>query len=142
MVDDHVLKLRAVLENIPTAIDFVAERAREAGFCSQALYEIQVAVDEACANVVQHAYPNTCPGDMEIGCKVDDDKFVICVCDWGIGFAPDRVPVPDVTAPLEERIPGGLGLFLIRQYMEWVQFDFDPHKGNRLRMAKSLADAG
>jgi serine/threonine-protein kinase RsbW len=142
MQDNQLLRLKATLENVPLAIDFVDRHARQAGVGNQALYEIKVAVDEACANVVQHAYPSTAPGDMEIVCTVEGDRFVICVRDWGVGFAPETVPTPDVTAPLEERVPGGLGLFLIQQYMEEVEFSFDPATGNRLMMAKRLTRAG
>lgn len=132
------LKLRAVLENIPLAMDCVTESGRSAGIDEQTLCKIQLAVDEACANVVAHAYEDTEPGDMEICCHLDDDTFVIQVRDWGQGFAPEDVPEPDVKAPLEERNLGGLGLFLIRQVMDQVQFTRDRETGNELTMVKRL----
>lgn len=102
------------------------------------MYEIQVAVDEACANIVQHAYAGMEPGYMQVSCSLDGRTLVIRVRDWGRGFDPNEIEDPDVTAPLEERSLGGLGLFLIRQYMEQVQYTFDPELGNELLMTKSL----
>jgi anti-sigma regulatory factor (Ser/Thr protein kinase) len=60
------------------------------------------------------------------------------VRDWGRGFDPDSVVIPDVDAPLEERTLGGLGLFIVRQVMDYVQFTVDPETGNELKMAKRL----
>lgn len=135
------LRLRAVLENVPHAIDFVTEVARAAGFDDRALCDIQVAVDEACANVVFHAYAGMEPGDMEISCGPDGQEFVVRLRDWGAAFDPDSIPTPDVTAPLEERTLGGLGLYLIRRYMDHVDFCFDPVVGNTLTMKKQLTFA-
>jgi serine/threonine-protein kinase RsbW len=132
------LRLKAILENIPKAIDCVSESAEEAGIDEAIVREIQLAVDEACANVVAHAYENSEPGTMEISCRIDEKSLVIQVRDWGRGFVLEDVPDPDVTAPLEERCLGGLGLFLIRQSMDEVDFVSDPEAGNELTMVKRL----
>lgn len=136
------LRVRAVLENVPLAIDCVTEWAQKAGFDDRVLYDIQLAVDEACANVVHHAYQGMERGDMEVLCSFDDGVFIIQVRDWGKSFEPDSVEEPDVDAPLEERTIGGLGLFLVKQVMDHVQFTFDPELGNELKMTKGLQVAG
>lgn len=130
------LRLQAVLENVPLAIECAGEWARQAGFDERAQHQIQVAVDEACANVVEHAYEGRPPGDMEISCYVDGPELVIRVRDWGAGFDPGEVPWPDLEAPLEERNLGGLGLVLIRKLMDTATFCCDPERGNELVMAK------
>ena len=120
------------------AIDCVTRSARAAGFDERAVYQIQVAVDEACANVVQHGYQDTEVGDVEICCDLDDRGLVIRVRDWGTGFDPDLVVEPDIEAPLEERTTGGLGVFLIGQYMDEACYSFDAEKGNELVMVKGI----
>jgi serine/threonine-protein kinase RsbW len=135
------LRLKAILENVPVAIDCVSRLAERAGFDKSALYEIQLAVDEVCANVVQHAYEGSEPGDMEISCLLEDQTLTIRVRDWGWGFDPNGVEVPDIEAPLEERTLGGLGLFIIRSVMDRVKFTFDPDLGNELTMSKRLEAA-
>lgn len=138
MKQTTTLKVKAVLENIPQVLDCATESAREAGFDDKALCQIQLAVDEACANVANHAYQGMEPGDMEVSCYLDDQCLVICIQDWGRGFDPKAIPEPDIDAPLEERPLGGLGLFLIRQIMDKVRFTFDPEQGNKLIMIKRL----
>jgi len=123
---------------VPLAIECVTEWAQKAGFDERALYEIQLAVDEACANVVDHAYQGADPGDIEVSCCLDDQILTVQVRDWGTGFDLTSVADPDLDAPLEERILGGLGLFLVRQVMDDVQFRSDPELGNELMMSKRL----
>ena len=130
--------MRAVLENIPLAIDCVTELAKAAGFDEAALFQIQVAVDEACANVVQHAYPDDTAGEMEVSCSLDGHSFVVRVRDWGKFYDPDKVEKPDIEAPLSERSLGGLGLFLIHQYMDQTRYTIHPDAGNELVMVKRL----
>jgi serine/threonine-protein kinase RsbW len=136
MKQGETLRMQAILKNVPLATQCVTRWAEIAGFDERALYEIQLAVDEACANVVHHAYQGMDPGEMEISCSLDEQGLIIQVRDWGRGFDPEDVEEPDVDAPLEERTLGGLGLFLVRQVMDDVEFTFDPQEGNRLRMAK------
>ena len=136
------LKVRAVIGNVPLAIDYVTECAEAAGFDARALYEIQLAVDEACANVVDHAYQGMEPGEFEVSCSFGEASMTIEVRDWGRGFEPNEVEQPDVEAPLEERSLGGLGLYIVNKVMDEVEFTFDPKVGNRLRMAKRMQVAG
>ena len=136
------LRLKAVLENVPVATECMAAIARAAGVDEQLLYQIQLAVDEVCANVVEHAYAGMEPGDMELVCSMGNGLLFIRVRDWGRGFDPEGVAVPNVEAPLEERHLGGLGLFLVRQVMDSVEFRFDDEKGNEMVMVKRLPDGG
>jgi anti-sigma regulatory factor (Ser/Thr protein kinase) len=58
------------------------------------------------------------------------------VRNWGTAFEPQTVPVPDVESPLEQRQMGGLGLYLVRQVMDSLSFEFDAQKGNVVTMIK------
>jgi len=135
---EGTLKVRAVLENIPVAMAFIVEAARQAGFDEKAVGQIEISVDEACANVVDHAYEGMPPGPMEVSFRQNDLGLIITVRDWGHEFDIDRVRVPDVTAPLEERELGGLGLFFMRQLMDSLEYRPDPELGNELVMVKRL----
>jgi anti-sigma regulatory factor (Ser/Thr protein kinase) len=136
------MRVEAILENVPLAMKCVAEHAQAAGLDDRAVYQIELVVDEACANVVDHAYKGLARGDMEISCSVDEDAFTIRVRDWGKGFDPANISKPDVHAPLEERPLGGLGLFFMRQFMDEVQYTIDAEQGNELVMIKRLKGVG
>ena len=117
---------------------FLEETLASTALSDKAKRDLTLAVDEACANIVDHAYAGMESGDMEVSCCLNDATFVIRVRDWGTSFHPDAIADPDRDAPLEERALGGLGLFLIRQFMEGVQYTFDPKLGNELVMTKRI----
>jgi serine/threonine-protein kinase RsbW len=119
----------------------VTEAAQPADLDERTLYQIQLAVDEVCANVVHHAYEGMVPGDMEISCSRDEHSISIRVRDWGRGFAADQVADPKVDAPLEERTLGGLGLYLVKQVMDQVDYERVSEGYNELVMTKRLHSA-
>ena len=66
--------------------------------------EIQLAVTEACANVVRHAYPGA-PGDVLCECEATENEVVIRVSDWGVGWDhPSAQPGLGLGIPLIERL--------------------------------------
>ncbi len=126
------------LDSLGEISDFVVPAARAAGLDDQAVWEIQLAVDEAATNIMLHAYGGLEEGPITVQVDVQDGEFVVCLHDRGQPFEPDRVPHPDLDAPLEERKTGGLGLFLMRKLMDRVDFHFDTTGYNLVTMAKLL----
>jgi len=116
---------------------FVEETGRDLGLDEASIYALELAVDEACTNVITHAYDGQ-GGPLEITIKAVDGWVEVVIRDWGEVFDPDSIPVPDVEAPLEQRPMGGVGLFLMRQVMDRVDFRFSETRGNTLTMAKRL----
>lgn len=127
---------------IQRACGFVAEGARLAGFNEKAIFQLELACDEACTNVIEHAYGGEDRGELTVSYAVTPDCFILSVHDRADRrFDPDAVPEP---APMDEentRI-GGLGLHLIRKTMDEVAFTFSETEGNRLTMKKQLPDRG
>ena len=120
--------------------DFVSPVAEAAGFDARGVYAVTMAVDEACTNIIEHAYGDA-PGDIHLGCQVAPGECVIIIRDRGRPFDPESVPPPDLTGDLEDRRGGGLGLFFMRKLMDEVRFSFDPDSGNQVVMIKR-ADCG
>jgi anti-sigma regulatory factor (Ser/Thr protein kinase) len=121
--------------------DFVAQVGEGLGLDEQVIYELQLAVDEACSNVIEHGYGGR-GGEIEVTIEPTEDGIQVMMRDWGNPFDPDAVPIPDVTAPLENRKLGGLGLFLMRKMMDDVRFEFDRQQGNTLTMMKRRRKEG
>lgn len=135
----RTLTLDASLEALAAISDFVVEQARAAGLDEHAVWEVQLAVDEAATNVIQHSYAKS-SGSMTITTNVAESAFEIVICDRGRPFNPEDVPEPDLVSPLEERKTGGLGLYLMRKLMDRVDFQFKDGE-NILVMAKQLQQA-
>lgn len=131
------LQIEAKPENLSVVADFIATAMRQLG-TEQDMFEVQTAVDEACTNVMLHAYSGK-GGVISISCELQDKDFIITIRDNGRPFDPASVPPPDVEAALEERRVGGLGVHLMRKLMDDVSYAFDAEKGNKLVMRKTLA---
>lgn len=129
------LSLCADLGDLATVREFVARIGTDLGLDAGAIYDLQLAVDEACANVIKHGYGGQA-GRIDVTVEPVEEGVQVVVRDWGGAFDPHVVPAPDVKAPLEERRLGGLGLFLMRKVMDDVSFTFDAERGNTLRMVK------
>lgn len=126
------------LESLGEISDFVVAAARAAGLDDQAIWEVQLAVDEAATNVIVHAYEGREQGPITVQADVKDDEFVVYLHDRGKTFDPETVPHPDLESPLEERKTGGLGLYLMRKLMDRVEFHFDVAGHNLITLAKRL----
>ena len=127
-------------EQLEVISDFVTAAARRAGFGERAIYHIQAAVDEACANIIYHAYEFEGQGRIAVHCEIAGGDFIVTLADWGRPFDPTSLPTPDVHAPLDDRKEGGLGRFLMQQLMDDVRHEFN-HQSNVLTMVKHLPAA-
>lgn len=116
---------------------FIISEAEEAGFSPSDIYAIQTAVDEACANIIDHAYGGENIGEIEIRVFEVKDALYIILKDHGEPFDPTKVPEPDITSPLEIRKERGLGIFFMRKLMDNVVFEFSQSTGNTLTLVKN-----
>jgi serine/threonine-protein kinase RsbW len=135
------ITLTAQFANLERVREFVAESAEECGLEPAAVYAVQLAVDEAFSNIVEHAYGGECLEQIECTCEIAGDDLIITLIDCGKPFDPSQVPGPNLDAELEEREVGGLGLYFIFQLMDEVQFSFTKNlelgkNCNLLRMIK------
>jgi len=116
--------------------DFVTRAAEAAGLGARAVRAVQLAVDEACSNIVEHAYGGEGRGDIECTCRVDDEGLTVILRDHGRPFDPTSVSEPNLYPSLDECTGRGLGLYFMRQLMDKVHFEFTPASGNVLTMVK------
>lgn len=131
----------ATLESLARISDFITDATARAGLDDHAAWQVQLAVDEAATNIIQHSYQPGQIGKIELSWRVDGVQFAITLRDRGRYFDPADVPAPDITAPLAERQAGGLGIYLMNRLMDTVRFEHDEHNGNTLTMTKRIGPA-
>jgi serine/threonine-protein kinase RsbW len=108
----------ACLDSLPRGLALVVECATAAGFSPQRVIEIELAVEEALANICLYAYPDS-RGEVEVRCMQDETRhFSIELIDSGIPFDMVARPAPDFTVDAAQRPIGGLGIPLIRALMD------------------------
>jgi serine/threonine-protein kinase RsbW len=131
--------LRAQLDNLDTVRAYIDQKGHSLGLEKPVLGDLRLVVDEAVTNIVLHGYGGE-GGPVELLVARDGDDIVVRIRDQAPPFDPDGVVAPDLNTALAERQPGGMGVFLMRQMMDEVQFRPLPEGGNELRLVKHLGD--
>lgn len=134
------LRIDSDLKNLEAAADFIAKTMHKLGAGTEKdVFDVQLAVDEALTNIIEHAY-NGQRGEIVIRCALSDSKkeFTVQLIDHGKPFDPKAVAEPDTKAALEDRRRGGLGIFFIKSYIQTVKYAVNV-KGNELTMTKLLS---
>ena len=90
------LRVKSKTENLSEIRDFVSSNATKAGIQSTTIDKIILAVDEACTNIIKHAYKLSPKGEIIIKINYNDKTFTITITDYGQSFRPDTVPLPDL----------------------------------------------
>ena len=111
------LTLPATVENIAAVTDFVTGQLEALDCPMNAQFQISIAIDELFGNIAHYAYhPGT--GDATVRFEADDSGVTITFIDRGAPYDPLTAESPDTTLPADERIPGGLGIFMVRKSMD------------------------
>lgn len=125
----------ARFESLASISQFVRQAAEQAGLDSTRTYHVESAVDEACSNIIEHAYGKYSTGVIECTCQVDETALTITLRDHGRPFNPNAIQEPDTATPLEERTDHGLGMLFIRKWMDEIRYEFS-EQGNTLTLVK------
>ncbi len=115
---------------------FVMDAIKYSAFDARQRYAIDLAVDEACSNVMDHAYRDKAQGEIRILLDLNEIGLSITIQDDGAPFDPECVAEPDLTSPLETRCERGLGVYLIHEVMDEAVYDFSTPGVNQLTLVK------
>ncbi len=98
---------------------------------------MNLALEEIVTNVIEHGHEDTDEHFILIRCSVYDGQIMAEIEDDGKPFNPLEQPAPDITLPLEERPLGGLGIYLIRNVMDGLDYTYQGGK-NQIRLKKRI----
>ena len=121
----EIAKLNAFVQSATTAIHME----------NQLAHKIKLAVEEAVTNCIEYAYPADTIGDVTVAIEADDTTIRFIITDTGANFDPTNVSKADTTLSVDERPVGGLGVFLVRNLMDNINYERCDGK-NILRMEK------
>jgi anti-sigma regulatory factor (Ser/Thr protein kinase) len=130
----QIKRFPAELSQLPVMIESVVEPITKASLDKKAIYSINLALEEVLVNIISYAYPDT-TGELTIEFTVKDGYTEIKVIDSGIPFNPLEKSDPDLDMPVEDRQIGGLGIFMVREMMDEVDYSRG-NKQNILTMIK------
>ena len=125
------------VQAVPQLNGFVDEVCEQAGFDMSTTMKLNLAIEEAVVNVMNYAYPAGVKGDVDIEAQINDERLKFVISDSGTPFDPTAKAEVDTTLSAEERGIGGLGIHLIRQIMDTINYERVDGK-NVLTLRKKL----
>lgn len=127
----------AELESLGQFRKFIDEACAARGIDAETNYDLRLAVDEACTNVITHGYAGMNPGSIILDLEFAPHQVVVRLTDFGHPFEPYAPAAPDVAAALEDRPTSGFGLFIIYGTMDKIDYQ-TREEGNTLILTKRL----
>lgn len=119
------LEITATVENLPKVIKFVEEQIASFGCPLGVRAQIDVAVEEVFVNIAHYAYyPDTGPAVVRVETVKEPLQVILTFLDHGVPFDPLKKNDPNIEQPLNNRDPGGLGIFMVRKIMDAVSYEY------------------
>ena len=101
---------------------FIEELGEEFGLSPELVFNLNLVLEEAVSNVILYAYPKEEHQIISLIARKKDNQLIFVLTDSGKEFDPTQAPDADITLSAEDRPIGGLGIFLIRQIMNTVEY--------------------
>jgi serine/threonine-protein kinase RsbW len=134
-------KFPGFFNSLSSISEFIESETQAVGFNESEVYQVQLALDEACSNIIEHGYGGEGIGSIIIETNPINSGIEILVEDNANAFDPEAIPEPRVGVPLEELGSRGAGLFLMKKLMDEVHFEFAPEGGTILKMVKRKGES-
>lgn len=136
------LEIKSRTENLAEIREFVQSAAIEVGLSKESIDNIILAVDEACTNIIKHAYKYFPDGKIILNFKTDKKVFTIDIIDYGKSFEPELIPNPDLLKYFNEKRVGGLGMYLMKTLVDEVKYTSVSGEFNKVSLIKNINSNG
>ena len=111
------------VQDVPRLAAFIDEVCESVELDMTTTMQINLAIEEAVVNVMNYAYPSDTVGQVQIDAEANDQRLKFTIIDSGSPFDPTAKEEVDTTLSAEERPVGGLGIFLVRQLMDSINYE-------------------
>jgi len=119
---EKTLVLQNEIPEISKLALFIDELGEELGLSPELVFNLNLVLEEAVSNVILYAYPKGEHENISLTAKKTENQLLFVLTDTGKEFDPTLMPDADVNLAAEDRQIGGLGIFLIRQIMNQVEY--------------------
>ncbi len=132
----HSISRLAVLDNLEELRGFVEKAAHYHGLPKDTVFAFKLVTEEICTNIIKYAYEENEPGWIKIIFDLKPDKAILNIYDNGKKFVPAEAAPIDADIDLKDRQIGGLGIQLVREYMDFVDYVGAPDGSNCIILEK------
>lgn len=125
------------LDELPSLAAAVEELGAEAGWNDAEIMQINLVLEELIVNTITYGYPDGRDGLIDVLIEAGAHRIRVSIADDGDPFDPFVVEAPDLTGTISERAVGGLGIYLVRHYMDSYDYRYAQNR-NRIVLIKQL----
>lgn len=139
----RVMILPAHMDSLEPLVEFVARTGLDLGIEDSVIPKLKLAAEELLVNVVRYAYAESGGnGDIEVRCGMADTQtFCMAILDKGMPFNPLEAGLPDLTEDIDHRPVGGLGVYLVKELADYLDYSRD-NDTNVVLFCKSISSRG
>lgn len=131
------LTLHNDVQEVGLLAEWIERLGEDTGLTPDKVFQLNLAMEEAVVNVMNYAFPGESGRTFTIAAEKSDNNLIFIIDDEGVPFDPTKADEPDLSLSAEERPIGGLGIMLVRQFMENVTYERrDGH--NRLTLTYAM----
>ena len=123
IISHRSITLTNDVQEVPRLNVFVDEVCEDMGCDMETTMRMNLAIEEAVVNVIDYAYPSGTVGSIDIKVTIYDNHMEFVISDSGTPFDPTKKEDVDISLPVEERRIGGLGIHLVRQLMDKINYE-------------------
>ncbi len=136
MMATDTVKFTSNPKNLKDIRAYMRKISKQAGFSEKEIHDIVLAVDEACSNIIRHAYKQDYHQEILISTEQKKDKLKVVLQDFGCKPNMKKMENP----PTEKLRCGGYGVIFINKLMDEVHYDLSPAAGTILTLIKTRKD--
>jgi anti-sigma regulatory factor (Ser/Thr protein kinase) len=111
------------LSELNRVITEAVQHLETAGIGAQPVYLANLVIEEMGTNILKYGYDDTADHEIRLRMEIQPGSLGLILEDDGHPFNPLTAEEPDVNLPAEERVPGGLGIHLIRKLIDEIQYE-------------------
>lgn len=127
-IEKKELIINSSTDNLSDVRAFIQAVWNSYGYDEKEGKNVVVSVDEACTNIIKHAYHFDTTKTIKIKVENKKDRFIVKITDTGSHFNPNGIPEPNIPEKLKSKKGGGLGIYLMKKLMDEVKYS---NKGNK-----------
>lgn len=134
----HSITRKAAADNLQTLRGFVEKVVIHCRLNKDFAFAFKLVTEEICTNIIKYGYEGEGTGDIKIEFELAGDEAILKIIDYGKQYIPEVAKSPDLDAGWEKRKIGGLGITLVKGFMDKVEYKKEPDGGNCIMLVKYL----
>lgn len=138
MNENNKIVISSSTKNLVTVRKFIENKAQDFGLDSKIINQIVLAVDEACTNIIKYTHKYDDKNNIEVTILNVKDEIKVIIFYKGDGFDPNKVKNPDMIEYFKNYKVGGLGIPMMRKFMNKIEYQHQNPDLNTLVLIKSL----